>query len=267
MAQTSGKRRPTEHRRYATVVDMNGSGRRVPRASCVNSAALSAEFKALFPGGVAAAELRGVGDASLLLPAESAGLGSAVQTRVQEFAAGRACARLALAQFGFHDFPLAARSDRQPAWPPSMVGSITHTAGLCAAVVGESARFAGLGLDCEVVGDVEPELWPKICVPREIAWLHSLPPDERARASALIFAAKEAFYKCQYPAVGEFLSFHDIRLGMREWDSGPAAFEVHTNRALLIAAFTQFPVLGTYRFHEQYVSAGVALHRLAGPSQ
>jgi 4'-phosphopantetheinyl transferase EntD len=225
----------------------------------VNQAVLSADFKALFPDGTAAAELRGQGDASLLLPVESAGLESAVPSRVQEFAAGRSCARLALAQFGLYDFPLAMRGDRQPAWPPSMVGSITHTAGLCAAVVGEAARFAGLGLDCEVVGDVEPELWPKICVPRETAWLRSLPTDQQARASALIFAAKEAFYKCQYPATGEFLGFHDIRLGIRDWDTGPAEFEVHTNRALRIAASAQFPMLGTYRFHEHYVSAGVAL--------
>lgn len=228
-------------------------------SAALNQAVLSADFKALFRDGVAAAELRGPGDASLLLPVESAGLGRAVQTRVQEFAAGRSCARLALAQFGFHDFPLAVRADRQPAWPPSMVGSITHTAGLCAAVVGEAARFAGLGLDCEVVGDVEPELWPKICVPGERAWLHSLPSTKRARASALIFAAKEAFYKCQYPAVGEFLSFHDIRLDISEWHSGTATFEVHASRALAVATIAQFPVLGTYRFHEHYVSAGVAL--------
>jgi 4'-phosphopantetheinyl transferase EntD len=238
---------------------MEGSGQRVPRASTLNSAILSVDFEALFPDGVAAAELRGQGDASLLLPVESAGLGSAVQTRVQEFAAGRLCARLALAQFGIHDFPLAVRGDRQPAWPPSMVGSITHTAGLCAAVVGEARRFVGLGLDCEVVGDVESELWPKICVPRETAWLRSLPPDEQARGSALIFAAKEAFYKCQYPAVGEFLGFHDIRLSIRGWNSGPCAFEVHASRALAVAAIAQFPVRGTYRFHEHYVSAGVAL--------
>ena len=225
----------------------------------MNQAVLSADFKALFPDCVAAAELRGQGDVSLLLPVESAGLGRAVQTRVQEFAAGRSCARLALAQFGIHDFPLAVRGDRQPAWPPSMVGSITHTAGLCAAVVGEAARFAGLGLDCEVVGDVEPELWPKICVPSETAWLRSLPTVEQARASALIFAAKEAFYKCQYPVVAEFLGFHDIRLGIRDWDSGSAAFEVHATRDLAVAAFAQLPVVGTYRFHEHYVSAGVAL--------
>ncbi len=220
---------------------------------------LSAGFKALFPAAVAAVELRGLGDPSLLLPAESASLGRAVQSRIQEFAAGRLCARLALAQFGIHDFAVAVRGDRQPAWPPSMVGSITHTAGLCAAVVGEAARFLGLGLDSEVVGDVKPDLWPKICVPDETAWLRSLPTEERARASALIFAAKEAFYKCQYPATGEFLDFHDIRLGVRGWQSEPAVFEVHATRALRIGALTAFPVPGKYRFHESYVSAGVAL--------
>jgi 4'-phosphopantetheinyl transferase EntD len=225
----------------------------------MNPAALSADFKSLFPSGVAAAELLGTGDPSLLLPEESASLGRAVQSRIEEFAAGRCCARLALAQFGIHDFPLAVRGDRQPAWPPSMVGSITHTAGLCAAVAGEAAHFLGLGVDSEVVGDVKPDLWRKICVPGEIAWLRSLPTPKQAPAAALIFAAKEAFYKCQYPTVGETLSFHDLRLHILGWESGPAVFEVHANRTLLIAARAQFPVLGKYRFHERYVSAGVAL--------
>jgi len=237
---------------------MNGSGGRVPRSSCINLPNLSADFRILFPDGVAAAELRGVGDASLLMPAEAICIRGAVQSRIQEFAAGRSCARLALSQFGIHDFPLIAGSDRQPAWPPSMVGSITHTADLCAAVVGETARFLGLGVDSEVVGDVKPDLWPAICVPREIAWLHSLPPLEQAPAAALIFAAKEAFYKCQYPATGEFLGFHDIRIGVADFRSVQAGFEVHASRALAVATFAQFPVLGTYRFHEHFVSAGVA---------
>lgn len=225
----------------------------------MNPAALSADLETLFPRGVAAAELHGSGDPSLLLAVESASLGRAVQSRIEEFAAGRCCARLALAQFGFHDFPLAVRGDRQPAWPPSMVGSITHTAGLCAAVVGEAAHFLGLGVDIEVVGDVKPDLWRKICVPSEIAWLRSLPAPKQAAAAALIFAAKEAFYKCQYPAVGEFLNFHDIRIVTPDVSSKAAGFEVHANRALLIAAPAKFPVLGKYRFHERYVSAGVAL--------
>jgi 4'-phosphopantetheinyl transferase EntD len=257
MAQTTGK--PPHTVSVLGLPSMNGSGRRVPRSSCVNPAVLSADFKALFPDGVAAAELRGAGDASLLMPAEAKCIGGAVQSRIQEFAAGRSCARLALSQFGIHDFPLAVGSDRQPAWPPSMVGSITHTADLCAAVVGEAARFVGLGVDSEVVGGVKPELWPKICVPRETAWLRSLPPLEQAPAAALIFAAKEAFYKCQYPATGEFLSFHDIRIGVKDLSRGQDGFEVHASRALLIAASAGFPVHGKYRFHENFVSAGVAL--------
>jgi 4'-phosphopantetheinyl transferase EntD len=232
---------------------MNGSGERLPK--------LSAGFRTLFPDGAAAAELRGVGDASLLMPAEAKCMEGAVQSRIQEFAAGRSCARLALSQFGIHDFPLAVGSDRRPAWPPSMVGSITHTAGLCAAVVGEAARFLGLGVDSEVVGDVKPDLWPAICVPCETAWLRSLPPLERARAAALIFAAKEAFYKCQYPATGEFLGFHDIRIGVPDLSNAQAGFEVHANRALRIAGSTAFPVHGRHRFHEHFVSAGVALDR------
>ena len=230
---------------------------RAPSAP-VNQAVLSADFKALFPDGVAAAELRGQGDASLLLPVESAGLGNAVRTRVQEFAGGRSCARLALAKFGFHDFPLAVRGDRQPAWPPSVVGSITHTAGLCAAVVGEAARFAGLGLDCEVVGDVEPELWPKICVPRETAWLRSLPPHEQARASALIFAAKEAFYKCQYLLTREWIEFGEVTVVIRGSLSLSGEFEIRPARALLIERQIQTPLWGRYRIHSPFITAVMA---------
>ncbi len=128
---------------------------------------------------MAAAELRMPGDVSLLLPAEAACLGRAVRKRVQEFAAGRLCARRALAQFGIENFALRVRGDRQPDWPPAMVGSITHTDGLCAAVAGPSAHFAGLGVDSEIAGEVKRKIWPRICVAGEIDWLHSLPAAEQ----------------------------------------------------------------------------------------
>jgi len=225
----------------------------------VNPAVLSADYRGLFPDGVAAAELRSPGDATMLLPAEAAFIGNAVQKRVQEYAGGRLCARRALAEFGIENYALQVLSDRRPAWPQSMVGSITHTAGLCAAVAGERRRFCGLGVDSEVVADVTPELWPKICAPREIQWLMSLPAEEQAGAAALIFAAKEAFYKCQYPVVEEFLSFHDVLIDMPEWGAPRAVFQVHAVRDLAIAEHAAFPVLGRYRFHEEFVSAGVGL--------
>jgi 4'-phosphopantetheinyl transferase EntD len=206
-----------------------------------------------------AAELRAPGDPALLLPAEAACLGRAVKKRVEEFAAGRLCARRALAEFGIEDFALRVRSDRQPQWPATLVGSITHTQGLCAAVAAERRRFAGVGLDSEVVGHVKRDIWEKICVEREIDWLASLPGAGQSLAAALIFAAKEAFYKCQYPVTGEFLSFHDVEVDATKWGPERAEFSVRSTRPLAIDAFAAWPVTGRYRFHEGYVSAGVAL--------
>ena len=79
---------------------------------------MSNALRGLYPAGVVAAELREPGDVASLLPAEAACLArGAVPVRAHEFAAGRQCARYALAQFGIADFPLLAASDRRPLWP------------------------------------------------------------------------------------------------------------------------------------------------------
>ena len=178
----------------------------------MNPASLSTRLGRLFSPGAVVATLREPGDPQQLLPEEAAHLGRAVPKRRQEFAAGRLCARRALAEFGMPDFPIPVAEDRQPIWPDSMAGSITHTAGFCAAVVAERRRIQALGLDTEVVGDVNVEIWPHICLPDEIAWIRSLPASEQAPAVTLIFSAKEAFYKCQYPLVRDPLGFHDVRI-------------------------------------------------------
>jgi 4'-phosphopantetheinyl transferase EntD len=228
-----------------------------------NPANLSDAFQALFPTGVVAAELRGPGDSALLLPAEAAGLGRAAPKRLQEFAAGRLCARRALAEFGFVDFAVRTGPDRQPLWPDGMVGSITHTAGLCAAVVGDAARFAGLGIDSEHAARVSPDLWTRICGARELRRLQALPSAEQAPAAALIFAAKEAFYKCQYPITGEFLGFHDLHVEPDDRDQPQGQFSLEPVRPIAIAELADLPFRGSYRFHEEYVSAGVALPAVA----
>src|SRR3984893_2793536 len=133
--------------------------------SDMNPAALSIPLGTLFPPGAVAADLRGPGNPELLLAGEATYLGRAVPQRVQEFAAGRLCARRALAEFGIVDFPIEMAGDRQPIWPDSIVGSITHTRGYGAAVVAERRSAAALGLDSEVVGDVNAEVRPRICVP------------------------------------------------------------------------------------------------------
>lgn len=224
-----------------------------------NPAVLSAGIRQLFPPGVVAAEMREPGDAALLLPGEAETLGRAVPKRVGEFAAGRLCARRALAEVGIFDFALRVRTDRQPAWPASVVGSISHTAGLCIAAVAEKGRLAAVGVDCEIVGHVSEDIWETICTPAELRWLDSLPAAERIPAVTMIFSAKEAFYKFQYPVTGEWMDFHDLQVESEAWGPKLSAFIVRATRPLAVAAIFAVPDRGRYLFHEEFVTAGIAL--------
>jgi 4'-phosphopantetheinyl transferase EntD len=230
----------------------------------MNPATLSAHLGGLFPPGTVAAELRGPGDPELLLPAEAAHMGRAVPKRAQEFAAGRLCARRALAEFGILDFPVRVADDRQPIWPEFMAGSITHTQGYGAAVVAERRTVAALGLDSEVIGDVTANLWPSICMPSETAWIESLPATERAAAVTLVFSAKEAFYKCQYALVRERLNFHDVRVEVAAWGAPSGGYRIHPIRPIALRRRTVLPVEGRFLFHDELVSTGLALPVAAG---
>ena len=226
--------------------------------NATNPANLSPLISSLFPAGVVAADLREPGDPALLLPAEARYLGRAVPKRAREFAAGRLCARRALAEFGIVDVAIEVADDRQPIWPDSLVGSITHTAGFCAAVVAERRMVAALGLDSEVIGDVNAEIWPRVGVAAETAWLRTLPAAQHPAAMTLIFSAKEAFYKCQYPLARERLDFQDVRVEAA-WGASQGHFWVHATRRLAVAQRGARPMQGRYLFHQEFVTAGLSL--------
>ena len=219
---------------------------------------LSTQLTALLAPDVVGAELMGSGDADWLLPSEAACLGRAVASRREEFAAGRACARRALREFGVVDFPLTVAEDRRPVWPEGFVGSITHTEGYCACAVARRESLRSLGIDTERTGRVKPELWPRICGP-ERAWLQTLPADQRPVAATLIFSAKEAFYKCQYLLTREYLGFDDAHVEISSWGGEAGDFEVRACKPIALAQFTTLPLVGRYRFHQQFLTAGVAL--------
>lgn len=223
-----------------------------------NPAKLSANLRSLFPPGALVAELRGPGDPKALLPDEADGLHRAVPKRAQEFAAGRLCARRLLSEFGIEDFPLKAAKDRQPLWPDSLVGSITHTAGFCAAVAARKNQTRALGIDSELAASVREELWRWICTPDETSWLRTLPPAEQSAAATLIFSAKEAFYKCQFPLVQERLVFHDASVDVGSW-AEQGTFEIRANRPIALARHATLPLQGRYLFHEEWITTGIAL--------
>jgi 4'-phosphopantetheinyl transferase EntD len=231
---------------------------------------LSPRFASLFPEGVVAAEMRVPGDASLLAPEEAAVVANAVPKRVGEFAAGRLCARRALAELGVVGFPVRAGLDRQPTWPEGIIGSITHTEGLCAAVIAERKLLRGIGIDTEPACSVKPALWPRILIHSELDWLASLEDRERAAAATLIFSAKEAAYKCQYPVTGERLSFSDLHVTVADWGAERGVLRVTPTRPIALGRLVTTPEVessarparafpGAYRRNDGFISAGVFL--------
>jgi len=228
-------------------------------ANTRNPAVLSADLARLFAPGVVVAELRRDGDPRWLFPAEAPFVAKAVPKRVREFAAGRLCARRALEEFGVTGFPLCVAEDRQPIWPDRLVGSITHTAGFCAAAVAERSHCIAVGIDSETVGDVTPDIWPTICGPSEAAWIRSLPAASQDAAVTLIFSAKEAFYKCQYPLTREWLNFHDLIVEPLDIASAEAVVSVRATRRIAFEEHAPLPMSGRYRLHEQFASVGFGL--------
>jgi len=145
-----------------------------------------------------------------LLPEELADVGAAVEKRRFEYASGRACAHRALARLGFAHAPLKSGPDRAPLWPDGATGSISHMAGWCAAAVARATEVVALGIDLEPDEPLEPSLWRLVATDREQAELERSPASSRGARARLLFCAKEAFYKCQYPATRVLLDFRDV---------------------------------------------------------
>lgn len=167
-----------------------------------DAAAFALALRAMLPPGVNL----GQADPSHLHPlARGEGLPGALPARLAEFSAGRAAARIALHH---PDQSIPIGPDRAPIWPAGLVGSITHCAGLCLAIVGKSLEYQGLGLDVEPDIPLAADLWSTILREDET------PSHDH---SALVhFVAKEAAYKAQYSISKRLFGFHTLRLTFKE---------------------------------------------------
>lgn len=142
-------------------------------------------------------------------PSEERAITRAVPKRRNEFRAGRLAARQALQAVGVSG-PVPQRADRAPDWPQGIAGSITHCQDLCVACASTTVR--AIGLDVEPAEDLPADLWGAILLPEE---------QEATQASAdpgltakLIFSAKEAAYKAQYPLSETLFGFHDLGIAV-----------------------------------------------------
>jgi 4'-phosphopantetheinyl transferase EntD len=127
------------------------------------------------------------------------------------------------------------------------------------AAVAMRREFAAIGLDCEAVGAATRDIWSTICRDEEMAWVRSLPEPEQPAAVTLMFCAKEAFYKCQYPLVREWLDFEDILIDARGWGGTKGSIAILATRPLMMADRVRLPVTGRYVRHGRFLSAGVCI--------
>jgi 4'-phosphopantetheinyl transferase EntD len=166
----------------------------------------------LFPRGVSVLSSPVQATLDGLHPEERACVARAVPKRQHEFATGRRLAHQLLARLGAPDFALLSDADRAPIWPEGLIGSISHSHGLCVVAVSPRGALSGLGVDVEEACGVRPELWRRVMRPEEEEWLRAQPGAPQLHLAAVFFSAKEAVYKAQYPLTRARLGFHDVGL-------------------------------------------------------
>lgn len=214
------------------------------------------EIESLFPEGVVVE----CGDPERiegeLHPLERGLVGRAIEKRAREIVAGRALARRAFERLGIRDAPLLRGEDRAPIWPAGIVGSLSHTRGLCAVVAARAGELRGLGIDLEGGRELPERLLSLVCTPGELEEIGSLASGERARRGRLVFSAKESVYKCQYPLARRWLGFRDVAL---EIDPSAERFRarLEIDGEPLWPAGARFS--GRYRFEGDLVVTAAAL--------
>ena len=133
---------------------------------------------------------------------EVAALVGAVPKRRKEFSTGRVLARALMGHIdGFAGQTIPKSESGAPEWPAGLVGSLTHVDGVCAAMIGRSTEYAGLGLDLERIDAVDLSVRDRVLTRVERQRPGDLAADLHL---ALCFSAKEAVFKTLHPLAGEF---------------------------------------------------------------
>jgi 4'-phosphopantetheinyl transferase EntD len=147
----------------------------------------------------------------------------AVPQRRAEFAAGRAAATTAMRMLGFPAAAIPMGPDRAPVWPAGLSGSITHTRQMALAALTRAPAL--IGIDLEPDDAVTPLMWDAVFLPAERARIDADP--DPVRMATLIFCAKEATYKAQYPLTRLLFGFDRIEIAP-SYDDFTATFRADT---------------------------------------
>ena len=201
----------------------------------------------------------------LLSEEEEACVANAVEKRQREFRSGRHAAKAALLQLGLEEdinlLPVAG--GKRPEWPVGYVGSITHTAGFCAAAVASQAHYRAIGIDVEPRTPLNPNILSRICTEREQAWIAQQPDDHlKPDWGKTIFCIKETLYKVFNPIHDVFLGFQEADVQLSPQD-GSFTANIHQREKGIECCYR-----GRFSVDDRYIYASTLLKReLAQESQ
>lgn len=168
-------------------------------------------------------------------------LNKAVVKRRAEFLAGRYCAAKSLQQWGINNGTLEVGKHRNPLWPESIIGSISHCGSQAVAITGRRDQALGVGIDIEeeIASETVEKIQRQILSEEEIALIaqHSA---KKTLLFTLAFSLKESFFKAAYPTVAEYFDFDAVSLVAINWQERTMSLRIDTtlheklNRGMLI---------------------------------
>jgi 4'-phosphopantetheinyl transferase EntD len=171
--------------------------------------------------------------------------------RILEFLNGRNCAHLALKKLGFQQHHAILRgNNREPIWPDTIVGSITHCQDYYAATVAYAEHISGIGIDAELNTKLSNKLLSTTQTKNELTFNQKLCSISDVCINKLVFSAKESVFKFIYPYLKQYIKFMDIEIYLD--------FKTSTFSALLINKISVEDIdmsscIGKFKFNETHI--------------
>lgn len=137
-------------------------------------------------------------------------------SRRAQFLAGRLAAKQALESSqcfeSAEQVPIGKH--REPIWPSSLIGSISHSEPYSiAAVQPQTDTFSGLGLDIQslVASDTQHQISATILTKQDESLLtQGFSNLSESQLFTIIFSAKESFFKAVFNTVGDYFDFDAV---------------------------------------------------------
>jgi 4'-phosphopantetheinyl transferase EntD len=183
-----------------------------------------------------------------ILPEEESFISKAVQRRRNEFSTGRWLSRRGLHFFGFENYPVKIGLLREPVWPDSILGSISHDGEVCTVVLARKDLhgICGIGVDLVEISSRLKNMSDLTSIfmtsQSELEAMNSI--NISIDPAVLLFSIKESVIKALRYKLDSFIDMRDIEIyksgrlqyKLRENSIRGNIFVAKTNNYLLTAA-------------------------------